>query len=237
MVMQVAVVGLVNAMGQMYNSFKSQTPLVFYTYRADRSTTAGRDGFEEVAYQEEMVAPITKWRWLARRPDMIPETVRRAFKVAWTPPYGPTYATWHADYMAEKVRTEVIVHDKVDPRMRIRPNPREVERAARMLVEAENPLLIVGDEIYKTRSVDKAVRLAELLGTPVGQARQVFANFPHTHPLWVGDFPAMRGIDTLAFPRNPDLVPNTPPPFKRSPGGCYNVWHISRVTVHDASQR
>ncbi|MEE2822401.1 MAG: thiamine pyrophosphate-binding protein [Acidobacteriota bacterium] len=207
-VMEAAIVGLANAIGQMYNAQKEQTPLVFYSYRNDKSNTAGRDVFEEVPYQEEIVAPLTKWHWLARRPDMIPETIRRAFKVAWTPPYGPTYVTWHADYMAEKVRTEVIVHDKVDPRMRIRPNPREVERAARMLVEAENPLLIVGDEIYKTRSVDKAVRLAELLGMPVSQARQVFANYPHTHPLWVGEFPATRGVDTLDFPKNSDVVIN-----------------------------
>jgi benzoylformate decarboxylase len=207
-VMEAAMVGLANAIGQMFNAQKEQTPLVFYSYRNDKSNSAGRDVFEEVPYQEEIVAPLTKWHWLARRPDRIPETLRRAFKVAWTPPYGPTYATWHADYMAEKVRAEVIVHEKVDPRMRIRPNPQEVERAARLLVEAENPLLIVGDEIYKTRSVAKAVRLAELLGMPVSQARQVFANFPHTHPLWVGEFPSTRGIDTLAFPRNPDVVIN-----------------------------
>ena len=207
-VMEAAIVGLANAIGQMYNAQKEQTPLVFYSYRNDKSTSAGRDVFEEVPYQEEIVAPLTKWHWLARRPDMIPETLRRSFKVAWTPPYGPTYATWHADYMAEKVRTEVIVHEKVDPRMRIRPNPQEVERAARLLVEAENPLLIVGDEIYKTRSVAKAVKLAELLGVPVSQARQVFANFPHTHPLWVGEFPSTVGIHTLSFPRNPDLVIN-----------------------------
>jgi len=98
-VMQAAIVGLCNAMGQMYNAWKEQTPLVFYSYRADQSTRAGRDGFEEVMYQEEIVAPITKWHWSARRPDMIPETVRRAFKVAWTPPWGPTYATWHSDVL------------------------------------------------------------------------------------------------------------------------------------------
>lgn len=183
-VMQAAVVGLVNAMGQMYCAWKEQTPLVYYSYRAESSRAAGRDGFEEVMYQEEMVSPITKWHWLARRSEMIPETIRRSFKVAWTPPYGPTYATWHKDYTGEKVRTEVIVQSKVDPRMRIRPNPQEVERAARMLAEAESPMLFVGDELYKTESVDKAVRLAELLGVPVSQPRQVFANFPQTHPLW-----------------------------------------------------
>ena len=76
-VMQAAVVGLMNAMGQMFNAFKEQTPLVFYSYRTDQSRRAGRDGFEEVANQEQIVQPLTKYSWLARRADMIPETLRR----------------------------------------------------------------------------------------------------------------------------------------------------------------
>src|SRR5438132_3444980 len=132
-VMQAAVVGLANAMGQMFNAFKEQTPLVFYSYRTDQTGRAGRDGFEEVANQEQLVAPLTKYAWLARRADMIPETVRRAFKAAWTPPYGPTYASWHSDLNDERVRAEVIVQEKVDPRMRVRPNPAELERAAKLL--------------------------------------------------------------------------------------------------------
>ena len=204
-VMQAAVVGLMNAMGQMYNAFKEQTPLVFYSYRTDQTRRAGRDGFEEVANQENIVAPLTKYSWLARRADMIPETVRRAFKAAWTPPYGPTYASWHSDFNDEKVRTEIIAQEKIDPRMRVRPNPAEVERAAKLLVEAKMPLLNVGDEIYNTRAVAKAVKLAELLGMPVTQARQMFANFPEPHPLWVGGTPAGT-LNSLAYPKAPDVV-------------------------------
>lgn len=206
-VMQAAVVGLMNAMGQMYNAFKEQTPLVFYSYRTDRTRSAGRDGFEEVANQEQIVAPLTKYSWLARRADMIPETVRRAFKAAWTPPYGPTYASWHSDFNDEKVRTEIISQEKIDPRMRVRPNPAEVERAAKLLIEAKMPLLNVGDEIYNTKAVAKAVKLAELIGMPVTQARQMFANFPEPHPLWVGSPPAGR-LNTLAYPKAPDVVIN-----------------------------
>ena len=206
-VMQAAVVGLMNAMGQMYNAHKEQTPLVFYSYRTDQSRRAGRDGFEEVANQEQIVQPMTKYAWLARRADMIPETLRRAFKAAWTPPYGPTYASWHSDFNDERVRTEIIAQEKVDPRMRVRPNPAEVERAARLLVEAKMPLLIVGDELYHTKSVAKAVKLAELLGMPVAQARQVFANFPQGHPLWVGGLSVAR-INSLTFPNEPDVVIN-----------------------------
>ena len=47
-VMQAGVVGMVNAMGQIYNASKEQTPLVVYSYRTDQTRRAGRDGFEEV---------------------------------------------------------------------------------------------------------------------------------------------------------------------------------------------
>jgi len=206
-VMQAGFAGLANAIGQMFNAYKEQTPLVFYSYRSDTTRRSGRDGFEEVANQEQVVQPLTKYTWLARRADMIPETVRRAFKAAWTPPYGPTYASWHTDFIVETVRTEIITHEKIDPRMRVRPNPKEVERAAKLLVEATNPLMIVGDELYNGNAVGKAVKLAELLGMPVTQVRQVFANFPEANNLWVGSIPGGR-IDTLAFPKNPDVVIN-----------------------------
>ena len=83
----------------------------------------------------------------------------------------------------------------------------QLKRAAKLLVEARLPLLIVGDELYHTKSVAKAVRLAELLGMPVAQARQMFANFPTGHPLWVGNLPVAR-INSLSFPKEPDVVIN-----------------------------
>jgi thiamine pyrophosphate-dependent acetolactate synthase large subunit-like protein len=206
-VMQAGFVGLANAMGQMFNAFKEQTPVVYYSYRSDSTRRSGRDGFEEVANQEQVVQPLTKYTWLARRADMIPETVRRAFKAAWTPPYGPTYASWHTDFIDETIRTEIITHEKIDPRMRVRPNPKEVERAAKLLVEAKSPLMIVGDELYNAKAIDKAVKLAEMIGMPVTQVRQVFCNFPESHPLWVGSI-AGRGVDSLTFPKDIDVVIN-----------------------------
>ncbi len=155
----------------MFNAWKEQTPLVFYSYRTEDSLAAGRDGFEELPGQEQLTAPMTKLTWTARRAEQIPETIRRAFRVAWTPPYGPTYANWNSDFTEERFTAEIIRHDQVDPRMRVRPNPVEVQRAAKLLVEARRPLLIVGDEIYKAKAFDKVVQLAELLALPVTQAR------------------------------------------------------------------
>jgi benzoylformate decarboxylase len=205
--MEAAVVGLTNALGQMFNCWKEQTPLVFYSYRTEDSLAAGRDGFEELPGQEQLTEPMTKLTWSARGAGQIAETVRRAFRVAWTPPYGPTYMNWHSDFTNEKVTAEVIRHDQVDPRMRVRPNPVEVQRAAKLLVDARRPVLIVGDEIYKGKAFDQVVKLAELLALPVTQARAVYANFPQQHPLWVGSIPGGR-ISSLAYASEPDVVIN-----------------------------
>jgi benzoylformate decarboxylase len=215
MVMQAGVVGMANAIGQMFNAHKEQTPLVFYSYRTDQSRRAGRDGFEEVLNQEQMVQPITKYTWLARRGDMIPETVRRAFKAAWTPPFGPSYISWHSDFNDERVKTEIIPQDQFDPRMRVRPNPDDVQRAARLLVEARMPLMVVGDEIYKAKAAGKAVKLAELLGMPVTQVRQLYANFPEGHPLWVGNL-AGGNLNSLPYPKGVDVVINVGNKFQHN---------------------
>ena len=206
-VMQAGAVGLMNAMGQVFNAYKEQTPLVIYSYRTDQSKRAGRDAFEEIANQEQVLQPLTKYSWAARGPGMIAETVRHAFKTAWTPPHGPAYLTWHSDYTEERTRTEIIQQSHFDVRMRVRPNPTEIERAAKLLVEVKMPVLVVGDEIYKAKAVGKVVKLAELLGMPVTQMRQLWANFPEAHPLWVGNAPAGT-LASITWPKNYDLAIN-----------------------------
>ena len=138
---------------------------------------------------------------------MIAETVRHAFKTAWTPPYGPAYLTWHSDYTDERTRTEIIQQSHFDTRMHVRPNPTEVENAAKMLVEAKMPILIVGDEVYKAKAVGKVVKLAEMLGMPVTQMRQLWANFPEAHPLWVGNAPSGT-LSSITWPKNYDVAIN-----------------------------
>jgi benzoylformate decarboxylase len=214
-VMQAGVVGTANAIGQVFNAYKEQTPLVVYSYRTDTSRRAGRDGFEEVLNQEQILQPITKYTWLARRPDMIPETVRRAFKAAWTPPYGPAYISWHADYTSARSRTDIIPQDQFDPRMRVRPNPDDVQRAAKLLIEARMPLMVVGDEIYKAKAAAKAVKLAEMLGMPVTQVRQLYANFPEGHPLWVGNLVG-GNLNSLVYPKGFDVVINVGNKFQHN---------------------
>src|SRR5260370_23394784 len=99
--------------------------------------------------------------------------------------------------------------------MRVRPNPEEIERAAKLIVEAGLPLMVVGDEIYKAKAAAKAVKLAELLGMPVTQVRQLYANFPETHPLWVGNL-AGSSLNSLNYPKSADVIINVGNKFQHS---------------------
>ena len=98
-VMEAAVVGLTNALGQMFNAWKEQTPLVFYSYRSEESLAAGRDGFEELPGQEQLTdADDEAHVDGARGPSRFPR--RSAARSAWRGRRrtGPTYINWHSDF-------------------------------------------------------------------------------------------------------------------------------------------
>ena len=200
-VMQAAVVGMANAIGQMFNAHKEQTPLVVYSYRTDQSRPrrprrlrgSAQPGADRPADHQIHLARAPRRHDPGDRPPRLQGGVDAAVRARPTSRGIPTTTT-------TRVRTEIIAQDQVDPRMRVRPNPDEVERAAKLLVEAKMPLMVVGDEIYKAKAVPKAVKLAELLGMPVTQARQMYANFPETHPLWVGNLPAGT-LNSLTYPK------------------------------------
>ena len=179
---------MANAIGQMFNALKEQTPLVVYSYRTDQ-IAARRARRLRGGAQPGADRPADHQVHLARAPArhdpgdhpprlqggvdaaLRPRLHLLAFRLTTTSACAPRSSP----------------QDLVDPRMRVRPNPDDVQRAAKLLVEARMPLMVVGDEIYKAKAAAKAVKLAELLGMPVTQVRQLYANFPETHPLWVGN--------------------------------------------------
>ncbi|MCZ6492310.1 MAG: thiamine pyrophosphate-binding protein [Acidobacteria bacterium] len=208
-------VGMANFMGQLYNAYKDETNMVFVAYKREHTEDAGRGVHEEIFDQDLVTAPFTKWRWIARTSKSIPEVVRRAFKLSSTPPFGPIYLGWNYDTLLRKgVSAEIISQEGYNIPMRIRASQKDVEQAARMLLEAESPVMIAGDDLFRARAIGKAVELAELLGVPVTGTRSVFANFPRDHDLYLGGYaPNMR------FPRKQDVVLNIGDRLNIGPGG------------------
>jgi thiamine pyrophosphate-dependent acetolactate synthase large subunit-like protein len=202
----VANVGLPNAMTQMVNSWKDQVPLLVAVASVEQDAL-GRDLAQEPEYSELMTQPITKWYWAAKSTASIPETLRRGMKFASTPPGGPVFLALPNNTLREEAKAQIWDQAKFDVPMRIRPDKDDVEKAARLLIEAKNPLMSVGDDITWCRGEKEAVELAELLGIPVasqhGGLTYWSKPFPTRHPLFVG--PHLR---TMRYPGKPDVLLN-----------------------------
>ena len=202
----VANVGLPNAMTQMINSWKDQIPLLVAVASVDQEIM-GRDQLQEVEFHETMTHPITKWTWMAKTTAGIPETLRRGFKFASTPPCGPVFLALPNNTLREEAKAAIWDQAKFDVPMRIRPDKDDVEKAARILIEAKNPLMSVGDEITWCHGEKEAVELAELLGLPVAAQPGALGfwskPFPTRHPLYIG-----AQLRDMRFPGKVDVLIN-----------------------------
>src|ERR1700736_3931025 len=162
----VANVGLPNAMTQMVNSWKDQIPIMVAVASVEQDAL-GRDLPQEPEHCEVMTQPITKWYWAAKTTGSIPETVRRGMKFASTSPCGPVFLSLPTNTLREEATGAIWDQAKFDVPMRIRPDKDDIAKAARMLLEAKNPLMSVGDEASWCRASKELIDLAELLGLPV----------------------------------------------------------------------
>ncbi len=205
-VIVVANIGLPNAMTQMVNSWKDQIPLLVVVASIDQNAL-GRDQFQETDHHELMTEPITKWFWQVQSTAAMTETTRRALKFASTPPCGPVFLSMPTNTLAQTAKSQVWDRSKFDVPMHIRPDKADVEKAARLLIEAKNPLLSVGDEITWCRADKELLELAELLGLPVaGEAGSLgfwSKPFPTRHPLYIGTL-----LRTMRYPGKPDVLLN-----------------------------
>jgi benzoylformate decarboxylase len=95
-----------------------------------------------------------------------------------------------------------------------------VQEAAKMLVEARRPMLVVGDEVWKSGAQAELLALSEKLGLPVADAATIgYRNFPVRHPHYVGPFSmgsalVKRGVDLILCVGSRDfggrVVPSAP---------------------------
>jgi thiamine pyrophosphate-dependent acetolactate synthase large subunit-like protein len=157
--------------------------------------------------------------WSVEQAERIPELTRRALRIASTPPAGPVALAFPEDVLnAADVTATVLDHDKFMILPAVTPDPASVEDAARLLVEAAKPLLLVGPEVTRSRGNREIIRLAERLSIPVAQRAMLFDDFPTQHPLFVGHYSSplpdhLKGYDLIVnlgdkMPPQDDMIPS-----------------------------
>ena len=160
--------------------------------------------------QAESMRPITKEARCAYQvhanPAAITVATIRALREATTPPTGPVYLSISAELLNREGLEAQIGEDAHYQIERPGPaRPRTIEGIARRLGQAQCPVLMFGDDVWREGAQAEAVRLAEALEAPVFTSRQIFANFPTRHPLFCGNYPVSKDFEKVTGLK-PDLL-------------------------------
>jgi benzoylformate decarboxylase len=194
--------GIGNAVGALYQAKRGHAPLV---------VIAGDAGLRYMNMEAQMygdlvalMEPVTKWSTMVLDPRNLLRVLRRAIKVAATPPMGPVYVCLPADVLdapaIEPVRPTSI------PSTRVAPARSTVEEMAGALAAAGKPMLIVGDGVAYSGAQDELARVADLLGAEVWEADAGEVNIDYRHPLHQGMTGHMFGFASKPIMQRGDVV-------------------------------
>lgn len=175
--------GLGNAMGSLYNAQFTGTPMILTAGQQEQ----GHGLMEPLLYGPlvRMAEPLVKWAVEVTRLEDLPRIVRRAAKIATTPPTGPVFISLPGDILNSEVGLELGRSTRVDTR--IRPSDEALQAIVQRLLKAERPVIVVGDEVVKSDALRDAADFATALGAPVYQQSAPYgSHFLSEHPCYMG---------------------------------------------------
>ena len=175
--------GLGNAMGSLFNANWMGSPIIVTAGQQEQ----GHGLTEPMLYAPlvPIAQPLVKWAVEVNRLQDLPRIVRRAAKVAMTPPTGPVFISLPGDVLNEQDALELGQPTRVDTAGR--PTDEALERLADRLLAARRPVLLAGHEIATSDALEEAAAVADALGAPVYQQTVCDgAHFLSEHPAFMG---------------------------------------------------
>jgi acetolactate synthase-1/2/3 large subunit len=205
--------GALNLVTPVADAYLDRAPLVALTGQGDLE----RMHKESHQYIDllRVMRPITKWNARLSDAAIIPEVVRKAFKVAEGEKPGSTHIELPEDVMAAEVEAEPL------PRRRAvhsEPAARELLRAAELIRGAVRPVALAGNGVVRARAAPALREFVRATGIPVAETFMGKGLLPPDNPkalgsvgLQAGDY-AMAGFDEadLVLAIGYDLVEQSP---------------------------
>ena len=192
--------GVGNGIGALFQAKRGHSPLVVIggdagiRYMNTESQMYG----DLVAFAE----PVTKWSTMVLDPANLLRVIRRAIKVAGTPPMGPVYVCIPADILDAPCTDEV--YPTLIPSTRVRPEIDFVHQASALLAAGAKPMIFAGDGVAYSGAQAELERVAELLGAEVWEADSGEVNMGYEHPLYQGMTGHMFGSASLPLMQKGD---------------------------------
>jgi benzoylformate decarboxylase len=175
--------GLGNAMGSLFNARFTGTPMILTAGQQEQ----GHGVMEPVLYGPlvQMAEPLVKWAVEVTRLEDLPRIVRRAAKIATTPPTGPVFISLPGDILNSEAGIELGRFTRVDTR--VKPSDESLQALAARILKAQRPVIIAGDEIVKSDALKEAAAFVEALGAPAYQCSTPYgAHFLSESPSFMG---------------------------------------------------
>ena len=180
-------VGMQHAAMAIYNAYCDRVPVYIFAGNS-LDATLRRPGVEwshSVQDAAAMVRDFIKWD---DQPVSLPhfaESAVRAYKIAMTPPMMPVLVVIDGGLQEDPVSPEVQTRLRI-PRLTTATPPQgdsgAVAEAARLLVNAQNPVIVADRAARTPEGLARLIALAEALQAPVIDQRGRM-NFPTRHPL------------------------------------------------------
>ena len=193
--------GLGNALGNIFTSYRNQTPLVITAGQQARAILP----LEPFLYSErasEFPRPYVKYSVEPARPEDVPAAIARAYYTAMQPPCGPTFVSVPIDdwmHPAQPLAARKVSRE-------IGPDPDAMKALVAALDSSKHPAFVVGPAVDRAEAVDLMVKVAEKAKAPVWVSPfSARCSFPEQHPQFAGFLPASPGQVSEAL-RDYDLV-------------------------------
>ena len=170
--------GAMNLVTGVADANMDRAPLVAITGQA------GLDRMHKESHQYMDVVsvfkPMTKWNTLLHVPEIIPESIRKAFKVATGEKPGATHIDFPEDLAKMETVGEPVPHDFPSD---AEPVDACLERAAQLIREARQPIILAGNGVVRQGASQVLTEFAEATNIPVAHTFMGKGSIPWTHPL------------------------------------------------------
>ncbi len=172
--------GSENAFGGVAQAYGDSVPIVVLPMGYPRTITNVPPNFNSfINYRH-----VTKSCEQVILPQVLPDALRRAFTQVKNGRPRPALVEIPSDLFAEEVPEPL--NYRPTPRLHYAPDVLEVQRVARVLLNAQRPVIYAGQGVHYAKGWQALRELAELLEAPVTTSLAGKSAFPENHPLSLG---------------------------------------------------
>ena len=157
--------GLQNASAAIGTAYAASSPVLVVAGQVERDLIGvDRGVLHEVNDQLDTIKPVTKWARRILDPAEIPEIVHEAFRHLKTGRPRPVEIEIPPETLADETDVDLFEPEEYPAEV---PSDAEITSAARMILDAKNPILLVGGGAIASNATESLTAFAEFLQAPV----------------------------------------------------------------------